>query len=107
VHPDGEISLKVQLDVSSQTGKATIGNIDQPIISQRKVEQEIRLRRREVNLLGGILEESETASTSGTPFLAQIPILKYLFSNNDKEKHTTKWCSCWCRISSADRNFQA
>lgn len=90
VHPDGEISLKVQLDVSSQTGKATIGNIDQPIISQRKVEQEIRLRDGEVNLLGGILEESETATTSGTPFLAQIPILKYLFSNNDKEKHTNE-----------------
>jgi len=90
VHPDGEISLKVVLDVSSQTGTASIGNITQPIISQRKVDNEIRLRDGEVNLLGGILEEQETANTSGTPFLAQIPILKYLFSNNDKEKHTNE-----------------
>ncbi|HWZ45984.1 MAG TPA: cohesin domain-containing protein [Candidatus Saccharimonadales bacterium] len=90
VHPDGEISLKVVLDISSQTGTASLGNITQPIISQRKVDQEIRLRDGEVNLLGGILEEQETANASGAPFLAQIPLLKYLFSNNDKEKHTNE-----------------
>jgi len=87
VHPDGEITLKVALDVSSQTGTATIGNVTQPIISQRKVEHEIRLRDGEVSLLGGILEEQDVVTTNGTPFLSQIPILKYLFSSNDKEKH--------------------
>ncbi len=87
VHPDGEITLKVALDVSSQTGTATIGNVTQPIISQRKVEHEIRLRDGEVSLLGGILEEQDVQTTNGTPFLSQIPILKYLFSANDKEKH--------------------
>src|SRR5579864_681504 len=36
VHPNHEVSMKVVIEVSSQTGTATIGGIQQPIISQRK-----------------------------------------------------------------------
>src|SRR5437763_9949147 len=78
VHPDHEISLKLTLDISNQTGTSTIGAINQPIISRRFAEQEIRLRDGEMNLLGGILEDQVTINSSGTPILSQIPILKYL-----------------------------
>ena len=90
VHPDNEISLKVALEISNQTGTSTIGGISQPIISQRSADQEIRLRDGEMNLLGGILEDQIINTSSGTPVLGQIPILKYLFSQNDKERHTNE-----------------
>ena len=86
VHPGNEISMKVLLEISSQSGTANIGGITQPIISQRKIEHEIRLKDGEMNLLGGILEESELKSISGTPILGQIPILGRLFSQEKKEK---------------------
>jgi general secretion pathway protein D len=72
------------LEISSVTGKSTIGGIDQPIIGQRRIEHEIRLREGEVNLLGGILENSEQTSLSGFPLLAKIPILKYFFGQEQK-----------------------
>jgi general secretion pathway protein D len=62
-----------------------IGGIDQPVIGQRKIEHEIRLKDGEVNLLGGILEDQQTKSLSGIPGLASIPILKYLFSQTNTE----------------------
>jgi general secretion pathway protein D len=85
VHADREVTLKIALDVSAVTSTTNIGGINQPVIGQRKIEHEIRLRDGEVNLLGGILEDSQTKALSGIPGLAQVPILKYLFSQNNTE----------------------
>jgi general secretion pathway protein D len=85
VHAGGEVTLKVSMDISSVTGQSNIGGISQPVIGQRKIEHEIRLKEGEVNLLGGILEDQDIRSLSGIPGLAQVPILKYLFSQSNVE----------------------
>jgi len=85
VHAGREISLKMTLDVSAVTSHVSIGGIDQPVIGQRKIEHEIRLKDGEVNLLGGMLEDTQTKALSGIPGLASIPILKYLFSQSNSE----------------------
>jgi general secretion pathway protein D len=79
VHANGEVTLKIAMDVSAVTGQSNIGGISQPIIGQRKIEHEIRLKDGEANLLGGIMEDHQTKSLAGIPGLAQIPILRYLF----------------------------
>jgi general secretion pathway protein D len=85
VHANGEVTLKITMDVSAVTGQQNIGGISQPIIGQRKIEHEIRLRDGEANLLGGIMEDSQTKQLSGIPGLAQIPILKYLFGQTTQD----------------------
>jgi general secretion pathway protein D len=86
VHSNGEITLKVSMEVSSVTSHVSIGGIDQPVIGQRKIEHEIRLHEGEVNLLGGMLEDNDIKSLSGIPGLAKIPLLKYLFSQSNVER---------------------
>jgi general secretion pathway protein D len=86
IHSQHEVTLKMSLEVSSVTGTANIGGISQPTIGQRRIEHETRLEDGEVNLVGGILEDTETQSLSGYPWLAKIPILKYLFAQEDKER---------------------
>jgi general secretion pathway protein D len=88
VHPDGQVTLKTTLEISNLNGSTTIGGITQPIISTRKVEHTIRLMDGETNLLGGILEVQDSTTVGGTPFLGQIPLLKYLFSSTQVQ-HTT------------------
>ncbi|MEP6643190.1 MAG: cohesin domain-containing protein [Acidobacteriaceae bacterium] len=85
VHAGREVTLKITMDISSVTGQSNIGGISQPIIGQRKIEHEIRLKEGEVNLLGGMLEDQQIRSLSGIPGLAQIPILKYLFGQTNVE----------------------
>src|SRR5947209_2377841 len=85
VHSNGEVTLKILMDVSAVTGQQNIGGISQPIIGQRKIEHEIRLKDGEANLLGGIMEDQQTKSLSGIPGLAQIPILKYLFGQTTQD----------------------
>ncbi len=85
VHAGREVTLKISMDISSVTGQSNIGGISQPIIGQRKIEHEIRLKDGEANLLGGILEDQQTRSLSGIPGLAQVPILKYLFGQTAQD----------------------
>jgi general secretion pathway protein D len=90
VHAGGEVSLKMSLDVSAVTSYQNIGGISQPVIGQRKIEHEIRLKDGEVNLLGGIMEDSQTKALTGIPGLAQIPILKYLFGQETADHSETE-----------------
>jgi general secretion pathway protein D len=85
VHANGDVTLKILMDVSAVTGQQNIGGISQPIIGQRKIEHEIRLKDGEANLLGGIMEDQQTKSLSGIPGLAQIPILRYLFGQTTQD----------------------
>ncbi|HTP68781.1 MAG TPA: hypothetical protein VMJ35_07755, partial [Dongiaceae bacterium] len=85
VHPNHEISLKTKIEVSSVTGTSTIGGISQPIISQRVVEHDIRLKDGEANILGGLIQRTDTRTLNGWPGLAKIPIIRYLFSSDNVE----------------------
>jgi len=87
IHSENEVTLKMALEISSLSGSETIGGITQPIIGQRRIEHETRLRDGEVNLVGGILDDTETHSLSGYPWLAKIPILGYLFAQTNRD-HT-------------------
>jgi general secretion pathway protein D len=90
IHSNGEVTLKVAMDISSVTGNSNIGGISQPIIGQRKIEHVVRLREGEANLMGGMLEDLQSKSLTGIPGLAQIPILKYLFGQTATEHSETE-----------------
>jgi general secretion pathway protein D len=85
VHQGREVTLKISIDISSVTSYQNIGGISQPVIGQRKIEHEMRLKEGEVSLMGGILEDQQTKSLTGIPGLANIPILKYLFSQTNTD----------------------
>jgi general secretion pathway protein D len=86
VHSGNDVTLKMSLEVSSVTGEQTIDGVTEPTIGQRRIEHEARLADGEVNLIGGILEDTETKSLSGYPWLTKIPILKYFFGQDTKER---------------------
>jgi general secretion pathway protein D len=86
VHANRDVSMKISVEVSAQTGSATIGGITQPIISQRKVEHEIRLKEGEVSILAGLVSRVDQKTLNGWPGLAKIPGLRYLFSSDMNER---------------------
>jgi len=82
VHPDGDVSMKLSIEVSQITGTSNIGGINQPVISQRSIEHDIRLKDGEVNVLGGLIEQTDSNAINGIPGLAKIPIFRNLFSGD-------------------------
>ena len=83
VHYDHDVTLKIKIEVSSQSGSVTISGVTEPILSQRVVDQVIRLREGEASILGGLQDKQEAVNWSGIPGLSSIPILKYLFGSKD------------------------
>ncbi len=86
VHYDGDVTLKMKIEVSSEAGSTTISGVTEPIIAQKTSEQTIRLREGEASILGGILNQQEQEAWTGIPGLSSIPILKYLFGAKDHTK---------------------
>ncbi len=85
VHPDGDVSMKLSVEVSQITGTDSIGGINQPVIGSKKIEHDIRLKDGEASVLGGLIERTETKTVNGIPGLAQLPLVRYLFSDNSNE----------------------
>ena len=83
VHYDHDITLKIKIEVTSQSGSVTISGVTEPILSQRVVDQVIRLREGEASILGGIKDNQEQQTWTGIPGLSSIPILKYIFGSKD------------------------
>jgi general secretion pathway protein D len=88
--PNGEVNLHASIEISSLGADRMIAGLAQPTFNQRKIEHDIRLKEGEVNLLGGLIETKETRSVSGVPGLGQIPILRYLFSSEHRERTETE-----------------
>jgi general secretion pathway protein D len=84
VHPNRDVSLKLQVEVSSVSNEVTIGGIQQPVISQRKIAHEIRLKEGESSMLAGLITRSDMKQLNGWPGLAHVPILKHLFSDDNR-----------------------
>jgi general secretion pathway protein D len=84
VHYDGEVSLKLKIEISSQNGSVTISGVTEPIISQRVAQQVIQLKDGEPSILAGLLQQQDSNAVSGTPGLGQLPFFKYFFSSQDK-----------------------
>ena len=84
IHYDHDVTLKMKIEVSTVSGNETISGVTEPIISQRVVDQTIRLREGEASILGGIQNNQEQNNWNGIPGLSAIPILKYVFGSRDR-----------------------
>jgi general secretion pathway protein D len=90
VHGGGEISLHVELEISTVRDHVDIGGISQPVIGQRKVSHDVRLKEGEVNIIGGLMQEQDSKNLSGIPFLSSIPILKHLFTSDSVNRSSNE-----------------
>ena len=59
-----------------------------PIIARQYIETEAVVRSGETVELGGLVDASQSDVTSGTPWLSKLPLLGYLFKNEDKNETT-------------------
>lgn len=89
VHSDSELTLHVEVDVSSVVQYENLGGLSQPVIGQNKNTADIRLREGEVTILGGLSQLSDSKTVNGIPGLVDIPGLGgtiFGSTNTDKSK---------------------
>lgn len=85
INSNGEVSMHAKIEISSVGAPVTIGGLNEPSFNQRIVEHDIQLKEGEVSVLGGLIQSQESRTVSGLPGLGDIPVLRYLFSTENKE----------------------
>jgi general secretion pathway protein D len=83
VFVDGEIELQLTLETSSQLDTRTIGGIELPVFGLRNVNNVVRLRDGETNVVGGLISEEDRKAVSGFPGIIDVPLLAKIFGFND------------------------
>lgn len=86
VHSADEVTLHIEVTVSSVQQYINIGGISQPVIGQRSNIADIRLREGEVNILGGLSQTQDSTTLSGIPGLVDIPVLGRVLSSTHNDK---------------------
>jgi general secretion pathway protein D len=89
VQLDGDVTMKVALEVSSVTDKTSRSDGSLAYqVGTRQASTTLRLRDGETQVLAGLLNDNESHSASGIPGLLDIPILKHLFGTitNSRDK---------------------
>jgi len=85
IHLDHTVTLKLGVDVSSENGTEDLEGVEEPIISQEKAQQIVRLKNGESTILAGLLKKEVSQTVSGWPGFGEIPFMKYLFTTQKHE----------------------
>jgi general secretion pathway protein D len=90
IHGSNEVSLHVELEISSVRDNIDVGGLKQPVIGQRRVIHDLRVREGEISVLGGLMQGQDLKTLSGFPGLSDVPFLRRLFSSENVEKNTSE-----------------
>jgi type II secretory pathway component GspD/PulD (secretin) len=79
LHDNDEVTLQLEFDIKSLSG-SSINSI--PILTNRQIEQTIRLRENETSVLSGLIQTNILGSTSGWPWASTAPGIGLLTGEN-------------------------
>jgi tetratricopeptide (TPR) repeat protein len=85
IHADDEVTLQLGFEIRSLAGVAVNGI---PVISNRTIQQTVRLRKNETAVLSGIIQQEETRAITGLPGFAHAA--GHLAGRRDTQKHATE-----------------
>jgi len=88
VSGDDQITLEVEVNQADFTER--ISTTAPPGKVTRTFKSQIRVKNEEMILLGGLEENRDSKTSSGTPILSKIPILKWIFSGRSDVKSKSK-----------------
>lgn len=85
VYADGDVGLKLNLEVSS-LGAPAKNDSGAFQIGTRSTQTVLRLKDGETQVLGGLIQDGDRSSGSRIPGLGEVPLLTRLFGNDRSDK---------------------
>lgn len=88
VSADEYVTLEISVTQNDFQGK--VDPTAPPNQSTQSFVSLIRVKNGEMILMGGLEKDGKTESGSGTPFLSRIPVIRWIFSDRQKDKEKSK-----------------
>jgi general secretion pathway protein D len=89
VNPSGIVTLMINQEVSAPVAPAA-GGIQSPSFSKRSVSTQVTVEDGDTIAIGGIINESNTSSSAGIPFLSRLPVLGAAFGSRSYGRERTE-----------------
>ncbi|WP_299272405.1 general secretion pathway protein GspD [uncultured Psychroserpens sp.] len=86
----GDKQVLLDINVIQSSFGQRIADDAPPDINSRNFSSVVRMKDQDIAVLGGLEENYKNNSGSGVPFLARIPIIKWLFSKRVREGRKSK-----------------
>ena len=89
VNVSGIVTMIINQEVSAPIAAAANG-IQSPSFSKRNVQTQVTVQDGDTIAIGGIIQETDTSSSSGIPFLHRIPVVGGAFGSKSISKSRTE-----------------
>lgn len=89
INAGGMISLEITQEVNDVKPTTTSG-IDSPTITQRRINTNVAVQSGETLVLGGLIQENNSRTSEGLPYLRNIPFLGWAFGSQGKQIQRTE-----------------
>ena len=89
VNPSGVVTMIINQTVTAPVATTT-SSINSPSFSQRNVSTQVTVDDGDMIAIGGIIDENTTSSSSGIPFLHELPYVGGLFGSRTYSKQRTE-----------------
>lgn len=89
INDSGVARMEITQEVSAVTSETT-GSINSPRFRTRKATTYLVAKDGQTIVIGGLIQTQKTKSSSGIPFLKDIPLLGYAFGGHGSNNHKTE-----------------
>ncbi len=89
LHGNDEVTLQLEFDIKSLSGSSINGI---PVLTNRTVEQTVRLRENETSVLSGLIQLNKSSTLSGLPWTSSAPGVGLLTGENTSDNQDRPKC---------------
>ncbi len=92
INPSGVVTMDIDQEVSAPVPPPTNVNVPQnsPSFSERNVKTQVTVQDGDTIAIGGIIQDTDSTSSSGIPFLERIPVVGLLFGTKSRSTSRTE-----------------
>ena len=86
INPDGLVVMDIHQTIENVKGSVNIANVgDVPITSRKEAMAKVAVRDRDTIMVGGLIDNLSRKSSSGVPYLMNIPLIGFLFRSDTSQ----------------------
>jgi general secretion pathway protein D len=90
INPDGYVRMDIEQKVNDLGANVNIGGTIVPTILKREAKSSLAVQDKSTIVLGGLIQQTKTTSTTKLPFLGDIPFFGQIFKSQSNNKQRTE-----------------
>jgi general secretion pathway protein D len=90
INPDGYVRMDIEQKVNDLGANVNIGGTIVPTILKREAKSSLAVQDKSTIVLGGLIQQTKSVTTTKTPFLGDIPFFGQLFKSQTNNRQRTE-----------------